>query len=69
MTYQLKYRGISFTYQPSMPTEAVREVRFRGRTTVLSSAKAVAAPTKDVGLAVDRRWLDLATWTRESRTR
>ncbi|MEM9092328.1 MAG: hypothetical protein AAGC93_26790 [Cyanobacteria bacterium P01_F01_bin.53] len=48
MTYQLKYRGIPFTYQSSMPTEAVKEVRFRGRTIVLSSPKTVAAPVKDV---------------------
>ncbi|MGK7912731.1 MAG: hypothetical protein AB4050_14835 [Synechococcus sp.] len=26
MNFQLKYHGIPFTYQPSMPTEAVKEV-------------------------------------------
>ena len=48
MTYQLKYRGQAFSYQPSMPAETVKEVRFRGRTTMLSSAKVVTAPAKDV---------------------
>ena len=48
MTYQLKYRGIPFTYQSFMPIEAVKEVRFRRRSTILSSPKAVATPVKDV---------------------
>ena len=48
MAYQLKYRGQAFTYQPAMPTEAVRKVRSRGRTTLLSSAQVVTAPTEDV---------------------
>ena len=49
MTYQLKFRGIPFNYQPSMPTEAVREVRFRGRTTLLSNlSKPVNTSSGDV---------------------
>ena len=49
MTYQLKYRGIPFTYKPSMPTEAVREIHFRGRTTLLSSpSKPATTPSEDV---------------------
>lgn len=47
MTFQLKYRGIPFEYQTTEPTEAVREVGFRGRKTLISNAPKPASTAPD----------------------
>ena len=47
MTFQLKYRGIPFEYQTTVPTEAVRKVGFRGRTTLIAKAPKPPATSPD----------------------